>query len=153
MFHNSNVKTVILFTALTTGSLALSACQNAAHMDEVRSEFSVEHVTGGGDDFIKITLPAERPQNMAVVTPSREFYVVHAPDDGKVLFEMVNKEGQRLDLEIVTSEFLGSLFETEDKTVAPIFTSPGTYTLYLAENLETEPENSYSFSKDFVFKP
>lgn len=152
MFQTFRFRAANGFWALVIGGLLVTACKNDPKPDVLSSQFSVVQVTVSNKKIIKISLPAERPRNMAIITPSKAFYVVHAPDEGIVLWSMLNKDGQDLHLELPLSSIMGSLLQREDKTVSPIFTAPGIYTVYLANNLETEPENDYSFSKDFVFK-
>ena len=51
---------------------------------------------------------------------------------------------------VITSESTGTAWVNGKATVQPIIKGKGKYHLYIADNLETEPENTYFIECNFV---
>jgi len=103
-----------------------------------------------GQNFT-ISLPENHPQNISVFTPDGEFYIVHSEADDVSLWAFSEPRQARI-LDVNPSSLTGMKWVNGVKMTTPVFTSKGVYKIYLADNLETEAENTYSLSVDVTYK-
>ncbi len=53
---------------------------------------------------------------------------------------------------IIPSQLKGVVWKNGQRLVRKVFNTPGKYFIYLADNLETEPENTFSFEGTVTLK-
>lgn len=103
----------------------------------------VQHAQAGPEFEAEIGLPD--PVEVGVSAPNGEFFWlmrddVSCPgvsyDDGKLTVRLQGLSGVQ--------------FGQRSEVSTPVFTHPGTYTLMVADNLETELDNSFSRTFDIV---
>ena len=90
-------------------------------------------------------------------TPHPNHALVHRPSGETVWFqtgpEYIHKQipnFSELKTWVITPESTGTVWVDGKATVQPIINGKGKYNLYIAENIETEPENTYFIECYFV---
>ena len=104
-------------------------------------------------DLLTIRIPDPSLVEMAVSDPlGRWFYLQGSDVIQPLLDERQFAEAEKITLD--TSTLGGTLYEDGRRVQSLVFTMPGQYTVSLADNLETEPENAFSFEcQVIVTKP
>ncbi len=98
-----------------------------------------------------IILPESRPSGMSIRDPIGVWYIIHDPNEG--IFHLKESEYSTSgSLEISTTLIKGVIWKDGKKTDARVFTVPGEYIIYFADNLETEPENTFSLMTSVILK-
>jgi len=141
-----------LFYSLISMGLAfgLMACSGAeqASPKSVHS-FSENNVAiVDRAESLSIHLPDDLPEKAAIINPKGEFIIVHSPEDNIILNGYSTGEILQLDLNALS----GQRWTSGSPETVKAFPSIGNYKLYLANNLETEPENTNSLSLDIEIK-
>lgn len=103
------------------------------------------------DDCITITFPRKHPKKMSVRTPSGEWFVVHEKSE-EIFLLPSNKFSRATSIQKKVSEFRGVKWAGGQRIVGPVFNEPGKYLFYMADNLETEPENTFHMMGSVVYK-
>ncbi len=122
---------------------------NTLKKGKKRFSISPEEVTI--DEAFQIHLPKLRPSRMAIKTPSNEWYIIHDADEN-ILMLPVNEFEKSDMITIIPSTLKGVVWEDGKKRVRRVFHLPGRYVIYLADNIETEPENTFSFEGTVTLK-
>lgn len=113
--------------------------------------FSVAPIIFDTDAILTISLPPERPKNIAIRTPSDVWYIIqNAEEDISFLDDKVYNSSPNIDISVASLK--GVVWENGEKKIQAVFTQPGAYTIYIADNLETEPENTFHFMKKVTLK-
>ena len=113
----------------------------AANADD---QESISLIVENPNDTVTISLPSSLPNNIAVITPNREFYTLYDPEFySNPLFENVSKK-QKISFNI--SKLQGQIWIDGKPYIKPIFNTNGTYEFYFADNLETERDNTHWYS-------
>ena len=128
-------------------SLLIACHPFSAHDDDNNlcdGRFSI-HVSQISERTVKICLPEKRPKSFGMVSPLGEWFVIHSVDDGIEL--MPHKDfldASLLNLNLERSD--GLIWIEGKKVTRKLFVGSGEYTFIFADNLETEQENTFSFS-------
>lgn len=101
--------------------------------------------------LLHINLPKQHPKNLAIRDPKGEWFVVQ--DVGQSIqvipqkvFESISK------LELKLNELVGTTWRESKKSTEIVFKYSGKYLIYFANNLETEPENTFSLQKIISYR-
>ncbi len=95
-------------------------------------------------DTLTLAMPAHHPQGLAIKTPADDWYYLQDPTAASRL--MAKEDFARLTrLEIPTAELQAIRWVGGRAEKAKVFTQTGEYLIYMADNLETEPENTFHF--------
>jgi hypothetical protein len=93
-----------------------------------------------------LSFPKEHPKSIAIRTPGGVWYTIHDKEEN--IFVTTNKEFQNAtSIQLVVTDVKGIKWENGKRVVESVFTEPGEYLVYMADNLETEPENTFFLSK------
>ena len=93
-------------------------------------------------DFITINFPLNHPKNMSVRTPNGEWFVIH--DKAEQLVILPNEEYAQVNsIRIKVSDIKGVKWEDGKRLIQQVFHESGEYLFYMADNLETEPDNTF----------
>ena len=103
------------------------------------------------DDCITITFPKQHPKKMSVRSPSGEWFVVHEKSE-EIFLLPYNKFSRATSIQKRASEFRGVKWVGGQRIVGPVFNEPGEYLFYMADNLETEPENTFHMTGMVIYK-
>jgi len=95
---------------------------------------------------ITLKLPKEPPRNLAIRDPAGDWYDVMG-DEGFVKYsDFISGR----EIKLKANDVKGIIWVDGKNEVRNVFEKTGEYLLYMANNLETEPENTY-FWKTTVF--
>ena len=97
---------------------------------------------------ITLTLPAKHPSKLSIRDPDGVWHLIHDNDEQVMLanFEI------SASVTIAVSNLTGVSWANGKKIEGLVFKKPGGYLIYLADNLETEPENTFSLSRQVVLE-
>jgi len=121
-----------------------------SHPAERNTSFHLSHDTLEEGSSIVVYFPAEHPSKMAIADPSGTYFYLQ---DGTDL-NLVSPAGKFAQLDHWTLEAgqQGAVYVEGNKQTKRIFDRKGVYKLILADNLETEPENTNFFETSIYFK-
>ena len=103
------------------------------------------------NDVITINLPKLRPKNLAIVDSNGQFFIIQSSEAG-VLMMPEEKFSLLKVLKIPIKNTEGTIWINGQKSKKVIFAKAGKYKIYFADNLETEPENTFNFSAHITVK-
>jgi hypothetical protein len=105
-------------------------------------EFSVEPRTLTHTSLLRVTFPRTHPKKFAIRDPNGEwFYVV---DDAKSYSYIKPKafvDGHEFELRV--TKIRGIHYTNGKESIEQVFRSSGGYLLYFADNVDTEPDNTF----------
>lgn len=124
-------------------SCASCAPQDSTPTDGASAMRVVPPTVALGDRFT-VYFPADHPKALAIVAPDDQWYVLQSPVDD---IWMLDGEGfeHAQSLEIDTGAVTATTWRQGERQVEPVFQGAGHYQLYMADNLETEPDNTFHF--------
>lgn len=97
---------------------------------------------------ITLKLPGKHPRNLAIQDPVGNWYYVMG--DGGLVKYSDFISGREIKLKV--NDVKGILWVDGKKEVRNVFEKPGEYLLYMADNLETEPENTFFIQVKVFFR-
>ena len=105
------------------------------------------NVTSNGD--VHISMVAPHPEHALVIRPNGE--TVWLQTSPEYIHKKIENFGE-LEKWVITPETKGTVWIDGQASVDPIIQGNGRYHLYIAENLETEPENTYFIECYFIIE-
>lgn len=96
-----------------------------------------------------VTMKVPHPNHALVNRPDGE--VVWLQTGPEYLHQQIPNFSE-LETWVITSESMGTVWVNGIATIQPIIKGSGKYNLYIAKNLETEPENTYFMECFFVIE-
>ncbi len=133
-------------------SILFAACSVTNHTAQQNnsSQFTISPKEININQIFTIRVPELHPSSMSIRNPVGVWYVVH--DSGEKVFILPEDEyvkARRID--ISPSKLMGISWADGKKVEGLVFGLPGEYLIYMADNLETEPDNTFHFmSKVFL---
>ena len=100
---------------------------------------------------IEISLPKIHPKNLAIYSPNGQFFILHSKDDAVKIMPYQLFAGAEV-IKIKISDTQGLTWIDGKKSLMNVFNEKGEYTIYLADDLETEPENTFFHSEKILLK-
>jgi len=139
-----------LFTAslIVAMSFGFSSCtkENASTLVELNPGQSI---TLTHKNTVSVNLPSDRNVSIAIETPTNDFLLLHTPDGIVSLWTGDQPTTLTLDLDKLVGTNAADVTQTNIKS----FDRTGKYTLIIAENLETEPENTFWLEYPIIIDP
>ncbi len=113
---------------------------------KARSSFVQKEALNKG--ILRIHIPIDKPKSLAIRNPSGEWFVLQSQEESievmpQRLFDSVDK----MEFKFETLE--GVVWRGAVKSTELVFKKSGEYLIYFANNLETEPDNTY-FLQDII---
>lgn len=108
------------------------------------------HVTSS--DTVTIHLPQTHPAKLAIEDPQHVWFTIQ-DIDSNIQFMSDKAFRQATTIRLRVSSITGVVWVNGKPQQKRVFVLPGKYTLYLADNLETEPENTFSFIQTLSYTP
>jgi len=140
-------KISLLLIWLLVSSL-LYACNNKPETKlSDQKTFAVKPEQASKKDTLTLTLPKNRPTKISVKSPDGTFYIIHSEEDNIALIPY-EKLGSTDSIKIPLSSTTGLTWIDGKKTQKNVFQVPGKYLIYMADDLETEPENTFHFMQN-----
>ena len=138
--------TALLFSFFVL--ILLSACtENKNEKIETSNAFSVSQHSIGSDNVLTISLPEKRPSKLSIISPDGQLFIIHSQEDN-ISFVPYDGKNKTTQINIPISSLKGITWIDGKKVEQLVFKKPGKYTVYMADNLETEPENTFHFKRD-----
>jgi hypothetical protein len=139
----TNTKSMFRIMLLVLGSVLLGCV--STHDDASRAQASRFSITPGkikiNQNFM-ITLPKAHPANMSIRDPRGEWYwVQYASENIKFMPDAEFKRATKIT--ITPAHLKGTTWIEGKRVDALVFKYAGEYLIYFANNLETEPENTF----------
>lgn len=98
-----------------------------------------------GKNMVRLDLPDTHPSKLAIVSPDNTwFYIQDAPQFNQLGSAKALTDAKRIEIDVDGFEAKSS--QGGKITASKVFRNSGTYTFYLADNLETEPTSTFSMS-------
>ncbi len=98
-------------------------------------------------DKLSITMPQPHPKELAIRTPDGRWFYLHLENEGVGETLMPSEQFASLQqLDFDTRQLEARYWNDGKPMHGKIFTQTGDYLIYMADNLETEPENTLSFA-------
>ena len=94
-----------------------------------------------------VTMKPPHPNHALIYRPDGE--VIWLQSDPEYVHEQI-PNFSKLKTWVITPESKGTVYVDGKPTIQPIIKGKGKYNLYIARNLETEPENTYFIDCYFV---
>ena len=88
---------------------------------------------------------------MSIKSPSGEWFVVHEESE-KVYFLPQDEFSCATSAQKKVTEITGVKWIDGKRVIAPVFNAPGEYLIYMADNLETEPENTFYLTGTVTYR-
>lgn len=128
--------------------LALVSCSTNNH--EPKTVFDVdEQALSKG--VLKVFLPDEAPKNFAIQNPDGDWFVIQQASDQIGIMNQRTFESLNV-LELKLSTLKGTTWRDGIKKRETVFQQSGHYRIYFADNLETEPENTFSLQEMIYYQ-
>ena len=102
-------------------------------------------------DIITIAFPRKHPKKMSIRSPSGGWYSVHEVSE-KIYLLPASQFSQATLVRKRVSKIKGVIWVDGKRSIEPVFSEPGEYLIYMADNLETEPENTFHMTGTVIYK-
>ncbi len=102
------------------------------------------------EGFLHMTLPERHPANLSIQSPNGIWFVLQDSESGITLLPQKTFDASRV-LEFKLNDIVGVTWTDSVKSTEMVFVESGRYLIYFADNLETEPENTYSLQSSILF--
>lgn len=139
---------LVLIIVVVLSSCSLSTSQNYNPRKSLSFEIDEKALNDG---ILRISLPPLVPKNMAIQSPTGEWFVLQDSDESIEFMPQDRFESTKF-MEFQLNELKGVTWRESAKVIDKVFQSTGTYLIYFADNLETEPENTFSLQKSITLK-
>lgn len=102
-------------------------------------------------DNLTMRYPRKHPSKLAIQGPAHTWFILH--ETGVNTSLMTDAEFRRsTSLTIQVATLTGVTWINGIQVWAKVFSKPGKYTIYMADNLETEPANTYFLMRTVIYK-
>lgn len=148
-FSAKNLLLMLAFVALNSNAADLKNPVEQLKVNKSRLVISPNVVTA--NDVLVISFPRQHPQKMSIKSPSGEWFVVHEKSE-KVYFLPQDEFSCATSAQKKVAEITGVKWIDGKRVIGPVFNEPGEYLVYMADNLETEPENTFYLTGTVVYR-
>jgi len=140
---------LIVFTCLS----AIVSCSLSSNSEQSAYKPNIFAVEEGAlsKGILRIYLPEEAPKNLAIQTPSGEWFVLQESEESIEIMPQARFESLKI-MEFKIEKLKGVTWRESKRVTELVFKYPGDYLVYFADNLETEPENTFSLQETIGFK-
>jgi len=101
-----------------------------------------------GDDIL-LKFPENHPGNIAIRTPSNIWFSIYSEKDN-IFIIPTEKYTTAKELKLDTGILEGLTWVNGIRVKKPVFNKQGKYLIYMADNLETEPDNTFYFMTEVI---
>ena len=139
----TNANKVILFVLVSLAGCAYAENETSA------LQVSPESISRG--ESFRLTFPKLHPKKISIRSPSKKWYSIQDSDEGMFIVSL-KEYNSATELNINSKTLEGITWVNGKKVKEKLFQETGKYLIYMANNLETEPENTFHFSVSIVLK-
>lgn len=140
----------IIFFACLTIMVSCSLHSNSNGFQSEPGTFQVEE-EALDKAILRIHLPEETPKSLAIQTPNGEWFVLQDHEESIEIMPQRRFESVKI-MEFQIEKLEGVTWRGSKKITELVFKTSGKYLVYFADNLETEPENTFSLQQVIDFK-
>ena len=137
------------FTALNSNAAEVKNPVEQIKINKSRLVISPNVVTA--NDVLVISFPRQHPQKMSIKSPGGEWFVVHEESE-KVYFLPPDEFSCVTSAQKKVAEITGVKWMDGKRVIGPVFNESGEYLIYMADNLETEPENTFYLAGTVIYR-
>lgn len=101
--------------------------------------------------ILRIFLPEEVPKKLAIQTPKGEWFILQEAEEAIEIMPQARFESVNI-MEFKIDKLIGTTWRESRRVTELVFKYPGNYLVYFADNLETEPENTFCLQQTIRFK-
>jgi len=131
-------------TAVASANLVSNKTNKVLHDDGILKFNSKDLYKG---DMLSITLPLPHPKELAIKSPNGEWFYLHVENEGDSEMLMTKEKFTALTkLDFNTGKLEARYWDDGKAKRGKVFIQTGAYLIYMANNLETETDNSLFFS-------
>lgn len=145
----SYISLYLIFTGLL---VSCSVSKHRSTSENVRNNglvLSARVVTSA--DTLTLRFPHKHPASLAIEDPGHVWYVIHeAGVNTSLMTDKKYRYSTSITFQIAT--LTGVTWVDGKQVRRKVFSRPGKYTIYMADNLETEPENTFFLMKTLIYK-
>ena len=100
-------------------------------------------------DSVLLKFPQKHPKNLSIQSPNGTWYSIHNTDN-EISIISPEKYSHANELDLKTGELEGITWKNGIKMKQIVFKEHGKYLIYMADNMETEPENTFHFMQHIL---
>ena len=144
----------LLLTLAFFAALNCNAAEVKPPVEQIKthkSQLVISPKVVTANDVVVISFPRQHPQKMSIMSPSGEWFVVHEKSE-KIYLLPKNKFSSATSVQKKVAEIKGVKWIDGKRLVGPVFNEPGEYMFYMADNLETEPENTFYLTGTVIYR-
>jgi hypothetical protein len=144
-----HLKVITVFVSL----IILASCSLSSAPGDNQAGSGLFHVDKEALDrgILRIHLPQPHPKYLSIRSPKGVWYVIQDSDESIKVIPQVDFD-TTTDMNFKIAELRGVTWRESKKVTDLVFQSSGNYLIYFADNLETEPENTFSLQESIYFK-
>lgn len=151
MIHNA-LFACLLFIALSGNAFGTQeAIVQAQTPSNPSTLIKVSPGVATATDIITIAFPRKHPKKMSIRSPGGGWYSVHEVSE-KIYLLPASQFSRATLVRKKVSEIKGVIWVDGKRSIEPVFSEPGEYLIYMADNLETEPENTFHMTGTVIYK-
>lgn len=102
-------------------------------------------------DMLRVAVPEEHPRGLAIKDPAGNFYVLQDADSPRPQLMAPGDFAKTRLFELDTLRIEGTVWADGKAMQERPFTKEGEYLIYMADDMETEPENTFSLMGTVYF--
>ncbi len=142
ILHSIPMVFLSLLVGCSTFTMKFTAWQNENHFLINEDALS--------EGILRIHLPSQHPKNFSIETPNGDWFVLQDSQANIELMPQAQFDSSTR-IELVLADIKGTTWRSSVRAEEIIFKISGKYKIYFADNLETEPENTFSFMQEITF--
>lgn len=136
--------------ASSNGSVAdtitAAAAPREQAVDPEHSSLSSDTLRAGA--ALTLRLSEKHPERMAIIDPDERYFYIQDPEVSRLMEPTAFAQARELIIDAAQS---GLCYVDGKARTGAVFTKSGVYVIYLADNLETEEENTDALRLNFWF--
>jgi len=143
------------FVLLTIFIFSISSCSEInSSSPAIKSHHTGLSLSAGvvtSTDHLTIRYPKHHPSKLAIQGPDHVWYVIHEKGvSTRLMSDEAFRRSTSVTIEI--GKLTGVTWINGKQLRQKVFVKPGIYLIYMADNLETEPENTFALMNTVIFK-
>ena len=140
-----NISFITVFTCCTANE------NNTSLVSSQSSGIILSASVVTSSDKLVLHYPKKHPSKLAIQDPNLVWYVIQEAGTATSLMSD-SQFSDSTSLAMQIDKVTGITWVDGEKVQKKVFSVPGKYLIYMADNLETEPENTFYFSTTLIYK-
>ena len=135
-------------------SVLIVSCSSHTKLNDSQSNSRAFYIEEKAlnEGVLRIHVPMNAPKNLAIKTQNGEWFVLQDSEESiEIMPQKIFESSTTLEFKV--EKLQGVIWRDSKKVTELVFKKPGIYLIYFADNLETEPENTFSLQESIKFEP